>query len=234
MTSLAIIQLQNCIADITEWMSNNTLKINEDKTEFIIFNTKGNSRNKITIEIGNTVIHMSEHVKILGVYLLGHLKSRSRPLAEQHIMQMRRINSICQYLTESAVKTIIQMMVVSRLDYCNSLFNGLPMKSIKKQQLAQNSAARIIDRTPRRAHMIPILRDLHWLPIVKSCQYTILVFTYNVLHQNAPHYVRWSAGIILIGNFDLQTQHHWTLIGTKLFYITWTAPYGYRSCSTIE
>ena len=37
----AIIQLQNCIADITAWMPNNTLKINEDKTEFIIFNTKG-------------------------------------------------------------------------------------------------------------------------------------------------------------------------------------------------
>ena len=64
----AIIQLQNCIADISEWMSNNTLKINEDKTEFIIFNTKGNSGNKFTIEIGNNVIHMSEHVKILGIY----------------------------------------------------------------------------------------------------------------------------------------------------------------------
>ena len=66
---ILLIRLQNCIADITEWMSNNILKINEDKTEFIIFNTKGNSGNKFTIEIGNNVIHMSEHVKILGVYL---------------------------------------------------------------------------------------------------------------------------------------------------------------------
>ena len=104
-------------------------------------------------------------------------------------MQIRRINSIRQYLTESAAKTIIQMMVVSRLDYCNSLYNGLPMKSIKKLQLAQNCAARIIDRTPWRAHMTPVLRDLHWLPIVKRCQYKILVFTYNVLHQNAPQYI---------------------------------------------
>ena len=63
------------------------------------------------------------------------------------------------------------------------------MKSIKKLQLAQNSAACIIDKTLRRAHMTPVLRDLHWLPIVKHCQYKILVFTYNVLHQNAPQYI---------------------------------------------
>ena len=42
------------------------------------------------------------------------------------------------------------------------------MKSIKKlQQLAQNSAARIMDRTPRRDQMTPVLRDLH-------CQYKII------------------------------------------------------------
>ena len=37
------------------------------------------------------------------------------------------------------------------------------------------------------------------------------------MHHNI--YVRWSAGIILVGNFDLQTQHHWSLIGTKLSYM---------------
>ena len=126
---------------------------------------------------------MSEHVKIFGVYL-----DTAMPLEKQisttcrtAYMQMRRINSLRQYLTESAAKTIIQTMVVSRLDYCNNLYNELPMKSIKKPQLAQNSAARIIvrSRTPRSAHMPPVLRDFHWLPIVKRCQYKILVFTYK-------------------------------------------------------
>ena len=112
------------------------------------------------------------------------------------------------------------MIVVSRLEYCNSLYNGLLRKSIKKLQLAQNSAARIIDRTPRYSHMTSVLRDLHWLPIVKRCQYKILVFTYNVLHQNASQYicemVRW-----------YQLNKHWSLIGTKRSYI-----YGRRLMDT--
>ena len=29
----AIFRLQNCISDVSSWMSKNTLKINEDKTE---------------------------------------------------------------------------------------------------------------------------------------------------------------------------------------------------------
>ena len=152
-------------------------------------------------------------------------------------MHMRRINSIRQYLTECAAKTIIQMMIVSRLDYCNSLYNGLPMKSIKKLQIAWNSAARNIDRTPRRAHMTSLIRDLQWLPIVKHCQYKILVFIYNVLHQNAPQYicemVSWLQYHL---NRQLRSANTTSLVPHwhKTIYLTRTAPYGYRSCSTIE
>ena len=67
--------------------------------------------------------------------------------------QTRRINSIRQYLTDNAVKTLAQSVVISRLDYCNSVCIGLPMKSIHRLQLAQNAAARVIKRTPKREHM---------------------------------------------------------------------------------
>ena len=33
----AVHQLENCIIDICDWMRRNTLKLNEDKTEFVIF-----------------------------------------------------------------------------------------------------------------------------------------------------------------------------------------------------
>ena len=63
----AIIRLQNCITEVNEWMSNNTLKINENNTEFIKFSKKKISGNNYTLNVCDNVIHMSEHVKILNV-----------------------------------------------------------------------------------------------------------------------------------------------------------------------
>ena len=35
-----IYRLEKCIADVSAWMKKNSLKINEDKTKFIIFHRK--------------------------------------------------------------------------------------------------------------------------------------------------------------------------------------------------
>ena len=73
-------------------------------------------------------------------------------------MHLRRINSIRPYLTEEAVKTLIQSVVISRLDYCNCIFVGMPLNSIRKLQLAHNAAARVVQKPPTRAHMTPIFK----------------------------------------------------------------------------
>ena len=35
----AVMKLQNCISEISDWMNRDKLKINEDKTEFLIAGT---------------------------------------------------------------------------------------------------------------------------------------------------------------------------------------------------
>ena len=101
-------------------------------------------------------------------------------------MHIRRINSIRPYLTEEAVKTLIQSVVISRLDYCNCICVGIPLNSIHKLQLAHNAAARVVCKPPPRAHMAPILRKLHWLPVVKRCQFKLLTLTFKSLHGDTP------------------------------------------------
>ena len=61
--------------------------------------------------------------------------------------------------------------VISKLDYCNSLQCGLPSREIVRLQKIQNTVARIVTLTEKREYIAPILRKLHWLPIVKRIRY---------------------------------------------------------------
>ena len=122
-------------------------------------------------------------------------------------MQIRKINSIRKFLTTNAVKTLVQSMVIVRVDYSNSLYHGLPMKSIKRLQLAHNSTARIMKLTSRLSITSPILKQLHWLPIHKRCQFKKLVFLYKV-HQHHHTSANCYTGTNHQGHSDLPLQRH--------------------------
>ena len=70
-------------------------------------------------------------------------------------MHLRRINSIRPNLTEEAVKTLIQSVVISRLDYCNCIFVGMPLNSIRKLQLVHNAAACVLQKPPPLCLALP-------------------------------------------------------------------------------
>ena len=74
---------------------------------------------------------------------------------------------IRRYLDQSTVERLVHVFVSTRLDHCNSLLYGLPLREIKKLQRVQNTAARIVARLNKREHITSILKELHWLPI--SC-----------------------------------------------------------------
>ena len=64
---LACIEL--CVSEIREWMNQNMLKLNDDKTELIVFISKykHDLYNDLSITIGDTVVGCSSQVKDLGV-----------------------------------------------------------------------------------------------------------------------------------------------------------------------
>ena len=89
-------------------------------------------------------------------------------------MHLHNISHIRRYLTIDATKALVHAFVTSRLDYGNALLIGLPRDQINKLQRIQNMAARVITFTPRRDHITPVLKDLHWLPVKCRTEYKIL------------------------------------------------------------
>ena len=159
----AVKQLEDCITDVCEWMRNSSLKINQDKTYFTIFSTNPEPFQHITLTVGTDVIPQSKSIKILRVTLdcKMNMQSDIANTCRSTYMSIRKIYSIRQYLCENSTKMLVNSTVLSRLDYCNSAYVGLPQKSLHRLQLAQNSAARIINLTPILHHITPVLQRLN-------------------------------------------------------------------------
>ena len=82
----------------------------------------------------------------------------------------------------------VNALVVSRLDYCNSLFRSLSALDLHKLQCVQNSLARIVTNTTKYSHITPVRKILHWLPIEHHSIFKTALLVYKFLHCGYPKY----------------------------------------------
>ena len=88
-----------------------------------------------------------------------------------------------------ATKTIVCSLVLSSLDYCNSILSESSKCLIQKLQRVQNTTAWITLRMPRTEHTTPLLKMLHWLPITSRIAYKIDSLCHPVLTTANPKYL---------------------------------------------
>ena len=173
-----------CIDDIKDWMTDNKLKLNDDKTEVMIISSSRMSTALSipeSFDIGNGSVPFSDTVKNLGVTLDCHLslKTHVLNLVRTANFELRSISSIRRLLTTEATATLVSAFILSRLDYCNSLLSGCPQSLILRLQKVQNNAARLILGISKREHISSHLASLHWLPIDSRIKYKLACICYN-------------------------------------------------------
>ena len=116
----ALNKLESCVSEIREWMTDNFLKLNDDKSEFIILGSIC-LRDKVNIphfRFGNSSIAPASKVRNLGAYFdmdmtLNHHISEICKSSSSHL---RNIGLIRKYLTNDATEQLVHAFVTSRLD----------------------------------------------------------------------------------------------------------------------
>ncbi len=181
--------LQSCLQDVQIWMSANMLKLNMDKTELIVFTPKSHAR---SLQVGDCVVGESDVIVSLGAHCDKHftMEKQVNATVKSCYYNIGNIGKIRGYIDEDACKTLVRALVTSRLDYANSLYVGLPQFLLHHLQLVQNTAARLITRTPRRDHIKPVLYQLHWLPIEQRVKYKLLLYAFKAVNGIAPVYIQ--------------------------------------------
>jgi len=94
-------------------------------------------------------------------------------------------------LTLDLAQTLACSLILSIIDYCNSVLHvhGAPSGTIQKLQRVQNNAARIVLRAPRRFDVNSLLRTLHWLPVEQRINYKLAVLTFKTQQTSSPQYL---------------------------------------------
>ena len=116
-------------------MDQNGLKMNDGKTEFIMFATKRQLVKCVTtsIDVNNTTVNCSPIIKYLGAWLDQHLQLNEHIIKKCRtaMMNLQRSKFLCPSLTQDSAHVLVRGLVTSHLDYCNAIFAGLPKVLLK-------------------------------------------------------------------------------------------------------
>ena len=184
--------IEACIDEIREWMVSNKLVLNDSKTDVIHLYSKFSKHKQLScLRVGDDEIVSSHSVKNLGVYFDCFALSHKQVLhvCKSASYALTRIARIRNILDRATTERLIHAFITTRLDYCNSLYIHLPDYLINRLQRIQNSAARLVTLSRKCVHITPVLQNLHWLPVSQRIVFKVLLFTYKILHDEAPSYL---------------------------------------------
>ena len=176
-------------------MSGNKLKLNPDKTEFLLI-VPERQRSKylamFAVDLLGLQTISAKATRNLGVIFDINFSFRSHVSAvcrscRYHIRDLRHIR---RYLTFDSATLLAHALVSSRLDYGNSLLFGTADKEIIQFQRSRNSLARVVTKKPPLTRSVPLQRSLHWQPVKFRIEFKTCLLTYNDLHWKSTQLLK--------------------------------------------
>ena len=174
------VRIEETLVELKNWFSANSLKMNPDKTHFILIGSKAsvNKTDDFHIDFSGSEITPRSTLKFLGVTLDQHLSW------ESHIsLVVQRCNSITaslykvrHLLTKDVLKLLVQLHIFPHILYCLSVWGGAAQVHLQRVQKCLNFAARLVTGVRRHEHITAALESLGWARVnewvfAHDCEY---------------------------------------------------------------
>jgi len=167
--SSSLKNLQHYIADIQLWMTQNLLKLNDNKTNIIYLASSHcvKSLNTPGLQMDASLITPNGSVKNLGVIFdqCINMNEHVTSVCQAAYCHLKNIHCLKTFLTQEALISVVHAFFTSGVDYFNSLLYGISDYNINRLKQIQNSAACIMTNTQMYDHITPILQKILWLPV---------------------------------------------------------------------
>ena len=188
-----IARMEACLTSVLDWMAQHRLKVNADKTDFIVF-----ASNEMTKRITPTSLRFdgcniaqSVCVKNIGCRMDASLTcdQQVKTVCCLGYAQLKALAKIKKFIDKRSLEILIHALITTRIDYCNVLYYGINQCFLQKLQCLQNSCARLLTDTARYEHITPVLKDLHWLPVRMRILFKIFVLIFKFMSNLTPSYI---------------------------------------------
>jgi exonuclease III len=187
-------ELLRCIDGILRWTCLNRLCLNPEKTEFMWMASKGRGHliPQNTFRINDKDIEPVTSARVLGIHLESDL-SMSKQISgtvKSGFFFLRQLKAVKRNISTDSLKTLVNSFVVSRLDYCSTVYANMPNVHISRLQSVLNASARLITNQSKYCHITPLLRGLHWLPKWARIDFRVCVLVYRAMNNISPSYLK--------------------------------------------
>lgn len=213
---LVMSSISSCLTAVESWSSSMSLKLNPSKFELIYFDRFG----KLTFEpciFSSYTITPTDSIRSLGFIFDSKLSLSNQifSVTRSCYFHLRRIKQLLPYLDDPSLHLLIISLVLSRIDYCNSLYYGLPDSTLKPLYKVFNCAARLVSRTSYYSHISPSLIRLHWLPIKFRIIFKICVTMFKLKNLTSPDYLKLLVNLPARPNLRSSSSFHYQLPSVK-------------------
>ena len=190
----AVTALNKDLSEIARWCCTNSLLINPDKTKLLVIGVPQLTRSLPSIPpvklLGKEIKSVTV-AKDLGVIFDSSLSFNEHvtKTVSDCMHRLIRINRIKHLLDRKTLLSLINAFVFSKLFYCSSVWSNTSKTNIKRLQLVQNFAGRIVLGLRKYDRISDGLESLKWLPIADKLFLNDSVMVHKCLNGRAPDYL---------------------------------------------
>jgi len=182
-------RLTSCVSEVAKWCPSRRLQLNDDKTEMIWFGSRPNLAKLQRINL--SLQHTAQQRRPASGRLYGLRADDERTRRQNRccFYHIRRLRQVRRRIGQKVTQQLVLALIMSRLDYCNSVLAGLPTSTLQPLQRVQNAAARLVFGLSRSDHVTPTLIQLHWLPVSYSIKFKLCCLVHAIHYGRSPAYL---------------------------------------------
>ena len=186
-------ELQADLEIAVAWSKQSKLRINYDKTTYMVLGTKPKEHDTYLLDLsadGNKIEKVPKQ-KLLGIVIDDQLlwTPHTYYLCSTISSKISLLRHISIYVPQNIQKIFYQSYIQPLLDYGCNIWGNTAAANIQCLSKLQKRATRIVLRADFTTPSTIMFDRLEWLSISKHLMYNKAVLTYKVLNNLAPAYI---------------------------------------------